>query len=117
GVYAVHVLLIVVALAGAQQHGAIERLAKGAELYDDHDYHAALAELLPARDIKLHAQDYVLWFLGQSAYYAGDRAAALDAFHRLANFKGSRLQNAGALRAADTLFLIGPAPHPPRAHQ
>ena len=66
--------LIVVALAGAQPHGAIERLAKGAELYADHNYPAAMAELLPAREVKLHAQDYVLWFLGQSAYYAGDRS-------------------------------------------
>jgi soluble lytic murein transglycosylase len=111
------VLLILVALAGAQQHGAIERLAKGAELYAEHDYSAAMAELLPARDIKLHSQDYVLWFLGQSAYYAGDRATALDAFHRLASFKGSHLQNEGAWREADTLFVLGRAAEAARAYE
>jgi soluble lytic murein transglycosylase len=101
------VILILAAFLGAQGPSAVERLAKGAQLYADHEYAAAMTELAPARDIKLHAQDYVLWFYGQSAYYAGDKNMALDAFHRLAQMHGSRLINLGAWREADTLFVIG----------
>src|SRR5262245_41021086 len=84
-----------------------QALARGAALVAEGDYAAARATLLPLRDARHQAHDYLLYYLGQAAYYAGDRPTALDAFHRLALWKDSRLAPVAAWREADTLYAMG----------
>src|ERR1041385_4083144 len=94
-----------------------QALARGAALVGEGDYAGARAVLLAQRDARHPAHDYLLYFLGQAAYYAGDRPTALDAFHRLAAWKDSRLAALAAWREADTLYVMGRGTDAARAYE
>ncbi|HJZ85308.1 MAG TPA: transglycosylase SLT domain-containing protein [Polyangia bacterium] len=99
-------MIVALLLLVAPTLDPVAHLARGAKHYAEGDYEGAKSELLPVRDARDPAHDYVLYFLGQAAAYAGDRAVALDAFHRLAGWKDSRLAGVAAWREADMLYAL-----------
>jgi soluble lytic murein transglycosylase len=114
-VYSQRVILLALTVLATTASPA-ERLGQGARQYAEGDYAGARSTLAPLLTAKLATQDYALWFFGQAADYSGDRAGALDAFHRLAASK-SRLASLGAWREADLLFALGRNAEAARAYE
>jgi soluble lytic murein transglycosylase len=82
-------------------------LAQGFSAYRAGDYPAAARALRGAVDHGLKSEDWALYFLAESEFYAGDYPAARAHFERLARSRHGRLARMAPLRAADCLWMEG----------
>jgi soluble lytic murein transglycosylase len=84
---------------------AVAELGRGYRSYRAGDYAVAAGILAPLVGRELRNQDWVLYLLGESEFYAGHHAAARDAFERLQRMKtGSRAVEIAPWRVADCLW-------------
>jgi soluble lytic murein transglycosylase len=86
----------------------VNELGRGYRAYRAGDYHAAIAALEPLLGHGLHNEDWALYLLGESAFYAGDVATARRHFERLAATKVSgRPRDIAPWRVADCQWMSG----------
>ena len=86
---------------------ALAQLRKGHTAFRAGDY-AGAAKLLAGLAPRLpRVRDYVLYFAGESEFFAGNAARARTLFSELEKQKSSRLQLLGAYRVADCLWTAG----------
>jgi soluble lytic murein transglycosylase len=98
-------------LAPAAAHAGptpIVALRRGYEAFRAGDYPAAAATLAPLVGGELRNQDWILYYLGESEFYAGDYRAAGRHFEQLQKMKGGgRAVAIAPFRAADCLWAAG----------
>lgn len=91
----------------ARTDPALAQLRKGHTAFRAGDY-AGAAKLLTGLAPKLpRVRDYVLYFAGESEFFAGNPARARTLFSELERQKSSRLQPLAAFRVADCLWTEG----------
>jgi soluble lytic murein transglycosylase len=86
----------------------VAELARGFRAYRAGEYAAAVTTLGPLLGRGLHNEDWVLYLLGESAFYQGDYALARRHFEKLAAAKtNGRPRDLAPCRIADCLWLEG----------
>ena len=98
------------AKSNSRSDPALAQLRKGHTAFRAGDY-AGAAKLLAGLAPRLpRVRDYVLYFAGESEFFAGNPARARTLFSELERQKSSRLQPLAAYRVADCLWTEGDRP-------
>jgi soluble lytic murein transglycosylase len=96
------------AAGAAPPAGLVAELARGHLAYRNGDYRGAAEILAPIIGRGLRNEDWALYLLAESEFYAGEHAEARRHFERLQGLRtGGRPGELAPWRAADCLWMVG----------
>lgn len=100
-------MIVLVAFELAGKPAAISSFADALSAFRQADYARAARVLSTRRSILAKNPDYLLYFAGESLFYAANYAKAADTFAELAKLRDSRFAPLAPWRAADCLWMEG----------
>lgn len=99
--------LVLAMLASAHGKGPTTSFADGLAAFRQGEYREAARILTAHRDGLAKNRDYLLYFLGESWFYAADYDKAASSFAELGKLRDSRFAAMAPWRAADCLWMEG----------